>query len=274
MNQDKAARLAAIRAANAAKAAGATPPEGAASGVVPGDALEELDTRPPAIPLPLLGALFAAVIIGAIAAVWMLPAWLPGLNTSLSGAEPKAYWYISRVSAFVAYALLWLAMVLGLLMTNRLARLWPGGPVAFDLHQYTSLLGLAFALFHALILLGDHYMNYRLVQVLIPFASWNYAPFWVGLGQVSLYLMAIVGLSFYVRRAVSRRTWKLIHGLSFAVFCLVLLHGLTSGSDTGTGWALSIYLFTGGSVLFLTLYRVLRSQLYAGTPSQRPVHPR
>lgn len=274
MNQDKAARLAAIRAANAAKAAGATPPEGAASGVVPGDALEELDTRPPAIPLPLLGALFAAVIIGAIAAVWMLPAWLPGLNTSLSGAEPKAYWYISRVSAFVAYVLLWLAMVLGLLMTNRLARLWPGGPVAFDLHQYTSLLGLAFALFHALILLGDHYMNYRLVQVLIPFASWNYAPFWVGLGQVSLYLMAIVGLSFYVRRAVSRRTWKLIHGLSFAVFCLVLLHGLTSGSDTGTGWALSIYLFTGGSVLFLTLYRVLRSQLYAGTPSQRPAHPR
>jgi hypothetical protein len=61
--------------------------------------------------------------------------------------------------------------VLGLSITNRLARLWPGGPAAADLHEHASLLGLAFGLLHALVLLGDAYIGYTLPQLLIPFAS-------------------------------------------------------------------------------------------------------
>ncbi|NCC36175.1 MAG: hypothetical protein EOM24_29810, partial [Chloroflexia bacterium] len=94
------------------------------------------DLPPAMAPQALIGLLLSA-ILGAFAAVVLLPSWLPGLSASLLGAEPKAYWYLARSSAMVAYALLWLSMVFGLLMTNRLARLWPGGPVAFDLHQYT-----------------------------------------------------------------------------------------------------------------------------------------
>ena len=40
-------------------------------------------------------------------------------------------------------------MALGLGITNKMARLWPGAPAAFALHEYVSLLGLAFAVFHA-----------------------------------------------------------------------------------------------------------------------------
>jgi hypothetical protein len=52
------------------------------------------------------------------------------------------------------------SVAFGLIMTNRMARVWPGGPTAFDLHQFTSLLGLAFAVFRGLILLGDQYIKY------------------------------------------------------------------------------------------------------------------
>jgi hypothetical protein len=83
-----------------------------------------------------------------------------GLSGSLVWDAPKGYWYLSRASAWMAFALLWLSMALGLLITNRLARVWPGGPNAFDLHQHVSLLALAFSLFHALILLGDRYVGY------------------------------------------------------------------------------------------------------------------
>ena len=38
-----------------------------------------------------------------------------------AGVEPKAYWYLSRSSAIVAYILLWISMVLGLAITNKLA---------------------------------------------------------------------------------------------------------------------------------------------------------
>ncbi|GIV89060.1 MAG: hypothetical protein KatS3mg109_2009 [Pirellulaceae bacterium] len=217
----------------------------------------DLVDLPPAMSLPALFTILLGAILGAFAAVIILPAWLPGLSTSLLGEDAKAYWYLSRSSAVVAYALLWLSMVFGLLMTNRMARLWPGGPGAFDLHQHTSLLGLAFAIFHALILLGDRYISATLAEVLTPFGYVGYEPLWVGLGQLALYGMAVVGLSFYIKQWIGRTMWRLIHFLSFVIWILSLLHAVYSGSDLDilTG----LYWLSGGSVLFLTIYRVLVS---------------
>jgi predicted ferric reductase len=207
-----------------------------------------------------LALVLLATIAGALAALVALPVWLSPVSASLVGPEPKAYWYVSRASAMVAYVLLWLSMALGLGMTNRLARIWPGGPTAFDLHQHTSLLGLLFALFHALVLLGDSYMGYTLAQVLTPFASSAYRPMWVGLGQIGLYGMALVGLSFYVRGVIGRRLWRAVHFLSFVVFVLALVHGLWSGTDSTATWARAIYWTSGASLLFLAIYRLLAAR--------------
>jgi hypothetical protein len=262
---DKAARLAAIRAANARKQTATMP---SAVAVTPAPAL--LEDLPPAMTFHTVLLMLLAVAAGAFAAAVALPAWLPGLSASLLGPAPKAYWYLSRASAFVAFALLWLAMSMGLLMTNKLARVWPGGPTAFDLHQHASLLGLAFGLFHALILLGDTYSNYTLGQLLVPFASANYRPLWVGLGQIGLYLMAIVGLSFYARGLIGRRMWRLIHFLSFMLFALALLHGLQSGTDSPAGWARGLYWGSGASLVFLTIYRAIVTLARPATVRQPP----
>ncbi|HTP06976.1 MAG TPA: hypothetical protein VMP08_01905 [Anaerolineae bacterium] len=226
-------------------------------------AASDLDNLPPAMPLHTLIIMLLAAALGAFAAAIVLPNWLPGLSQSLLSSEPKAYWYLSRASAMVAYSLLWLSMASGLIITNKLARLWPGGPIAFDLHQFTSLLGLAFALFHALILMGDKYINYDLAQVLVPFNSTGYKPVWVGLGQIGFYLLAIVSLSFYVRKRLGNRTWRLIHYFSFLMFALALLHGIFAGTDS-TVVALQIfYWVTGASSLFLTVYRVIITRFAA-----------
>jgi hypothetical protein len=301
MSDTKAARLAAIRAANAQKQAGVAPAPPVDEAVAPATgatvvltavapASAAAETARPArapraaapaavvapadesAPAASLGMLVLAAVFGAFVAVFAIPNWLPGLSASLLGPEPKAYWYLARSTAFVAYGLLWLSMVLGLMMTNKLARLWPGGPVAFALHQQASILGLAFGLFHALILLGDRYSNYSLSQILVPFTSGGSAPLWVGLGQVSLYLMGLVGLSFYVRPLIGRQGWRVIHFISFVIFGLVLFHGVQSGSDSGALWARLIYWLSGGSVLYLTLYRVLSSMTQKPAPgvTQRP----
>jgi predicted ferric reductase len=251
MIDEKAARLAAIRAKNTAQAGPAAAP------APPSD---EFIDMPPAMAPQSLALMLFAVAAGAFAAVVVLPSWLPGLASSLLGPEPKAYWYLARSSAFVAYGLLWLSMVFGLLMTNKLARLWPGGPLAFDLHQHSSLLGLALALFHGLILMGDRYIQASLAQILVPFSYNGYEPLAVGLGQISLYLLALVGLSFYLKPWLGRRGWRAIHFLSFALFLLALAHGIFSGSDSGQSWATALYWSTGGSVLFLTIYRILVSR--------------
>ncbi|MCS6882561.1 MAG: hypothetical protein RMK84_01420 [Oscillochloridaceae bacterium] len=259
MSSDKTARLAAIRAANAARR---TPPSDAPATEGPlatPAARGTDDILPPTMALPTLFSLLAAAIAGALGAVFVLPAWLPALSASLLGDAPHAYWYLARSSAIVAYVLLWLSTVAGLLMTSKLARLWQGGPMAFDLHQHASLLGLAFAMFHAFILLGDRYIQADLRQLLVPFAYAGHQPLWVGLGQIGLYLLALVGLSFYIKSWIGRGAWRLIHFLSFALFVLVLLHGIFSGSDSANPWVQSLYWTTGGSVLFLFCYRLLRS---------------
>jgi predicted ferric reductase len=205
---------------------------------------------------PLLGSLIGVVVMIAIGIVmWGPSSVLAALSTALLGTHSA--WYLSRASAFVAYLLLWLSMVLGLTMTNRLARVWPGGPTAGALHEQTSLLGLGFGVLHALVLLGDQYSNYTLAQLLVPFAAGSYRPLWVGLGQVGLYMMALVTFSFYVRRWIGARTWRVLHYLSFALFAIVLAHGLFSGTDSGSLWAVAMYLGTGLSVIALTIYRVL-----------------
>ena len=217
----------------------------------------DLENAAPVMTLESLMLLFLSVVMGAILTIVVLPAWLPGLAVSITGEAPKAFWYVSRGSAFVAFALLWFSMGLGLIISNKLARLWPGGPVAFDLHQYTSVLGLAFALFHALILMGDSYIAYTLSQVLVPFSSENYRPTWVGLGQIAIYVWAVVVLSFYVRGRLGTRTWRLVHFASFAMLVLALVHGIFSGTDSADPWAIRLYWYAGGSLLFLLIYRIL-----------------
>ena len=211
----------------------------------------------PAMGFFTLMALLLASVAGAFSAVLLLPAAIPGLTGSLLGPEPKVYWYLARSSAWVAYLLLWLSMIFGLLITGKISRVWPGGPAAVDVHQFVSLLGIAFALFHGLILTGDRYIGFSVVQVLVPFSNPLYRPFWVGIGQIGFYMLGLVGLSYYVRRSLTPRVWRLIHYLSFLTFLLVLVHGVTSGSDSAQPWAIGIYWITGGSVWFLTVYRVV-----------------
>jgi len=211
-----------------------------------------------------------AVTVGMLVAVLVLPVFLPNMAFSLSGESPKAYWYLSRGTAFVSLSLLWISMALGFGITNKMARLWPGAPATFAIHEYVSLLGLAFALFHALVLLGDHFINFTLAQILLPFATVGYHPFWVGVGQLGFYTWAIVAFSYYVRQGIGQRTWRIIHYASFAMYMMGLFHGIFSGTDTTAGWAQAYYWFSFGSLFFLFVVRVIGALIDRLFPVKSP----
>ncbi len=218
---------------------------------------EELETG---LPIQEMLLIFLIAMTGLLLALNLLPVLLPGMAFSVSGSAPKVYWFMSRGSAIAAYWILWLSMSSGVIITNKIAQVWPGIPPAYEIHQYTSLLGMGLALFHALVLTGDHYIHYTIAQVLLPFGSQNYRPTWVGFGQVAFYLWGIVNLSFYVRKRIGKRAWRLIHFASYLSFFGAMLHGILSGTDTGTPWSLYLYWISGASLLFLTIYRVLASR--------------
>ncbi len=217
--------------------------------------------------------IFLAILTGLLAAILLLPVWLPNLATSLMGENPKVYWYLSRATAFVSLTILWISMALGIGLTNKMARIWPGAPAAFAIHEYVSLLGMAFALFHALVLLGDHYSKFTIAQILMPFATTSYRPTWVGIGQIGFYVLLIVNLSFYIRSLIGQKTWRVLHYLSFAMYAMGLVHGLFSGTDSPTSWAQWYYWISGGSLLFLSVYRILNTiaEKQARRPAPRPV---
>jgi len=204
-----------------------------------------------------------AAFVGALSAALILPNWLPGLSESLTGRDPKAFWYLSRGSAFSAFFLLWLSMMLGTGITNKLSVLWPGLPPTIELHQYTSILGLAFGLFHGLILMGDHYISFGLAQVLLPFSTSGYKPVAVGIGQLGFYTMLIITLSFYARKKIGPKTWRALHFVSFVTYIITLLHGILTGTDSSTLGAQLFYMISGGLLFFMVLYRILVSRANA-----------
>lgn len=206
-----------------------------------------------------------AMTLGLLGAIILLPTWMPNMASSLSGDNPQVYWYLSRATAFVSLSILWLSMALGLGITNKMARLWPGAPAAFAIHEYVSLLGLAFALFHALVLLGDHYINFTVAQIFMPFSTVDYRPLWVGVGQIGFYVWIIVALSFYIRSSIGQKAWRVIHYLSFAMYMMGLLHGLFGGTDSTANWAQWYYWISGGSLLFLLIHRIVNTIFEKGT---------
>ncbi|MBM3942709.1 MAG: hypothetical protein FJ316_07290 [SAR202 cluster bacterium] len=215
------------------------------------------DDLPPISPASARWLVITGIVLGLGLALMLLPWMLPPLRDTLLGPSPKAYWYLTRASGLVAYALLWASTAMGLLITGRLSRIWPGGPVAIDLHNFLSMLGLSVTLFHVFILLGDQYIGYNLFSLLAPFASLNYRPVEVAMGQLALYLGWAVTLSFYIRKKIGPRTWRRFHYASFVVYLLALAHGMTAGTDTMTVPVAAMYIITWLATFFLIVYRIL-----------------
>jgi hypothetical protein len=206
---------------------------------------------------------FAAVLAVALIVLPLLPGLVNNIIYSFhsfGGKAPKIYWYLSRAGGFVSFTILWISMALGLGITNKMAHLWPGAPSAFALHQYTGLLGLAFAAYHGLVLIGDHFVDFSLPRLLVPF-SIAYETFWVGLGQVGFFIWLLVVLSFYIRQRIGQKTWRMIHYLNFAVYVMVLMHGLRSGTDSEVPWVTWYFWISAASLTILLAYRIYELSL-------------
>ena len=211
----------------------------------------------------------------ALAAV--LLALLPGLAWAATSGETGANipWYLSRATGFVAYLLLFATVVLGLsIRTKSLDRLVARWRIT-DIHTFLSVLVVIFVAVHVAVLLGDTFIGFSAVQLLVPFAS-SYLPVWTGVGILSAYLLLLVAISFPARRFTGYRFWRALHYLTFVVYVGALVHAVFTGTDSRVGWAQAVYIGTAGIVLTLVLYRIIswsRREIAALTPRPRPVSP-
>ena len=209
------------------------------------------------LPLPIRFAVWAtfAVIVGVVLGS-TAPTALRRLGAVVALQPGMLAWYAVRAFGFLAYLVLAASVLYGLLLSTKILDAIAHRPVSFALHKDLSIVGLILASLHGIILLGDQSFDFSLRAILVPFAS-PYASFTVGIGQLTFYASLVILLSFYVRRRIGQRTWRLLHYVTFLSFAGASYHGIASGSDSGSAWAFWIYLAPVTAMVFLTTYRLV-----------------
>lgn len=177
------------------------------------------------------------------------------------------FWLLARASGLSAYALLTASVLAGLVLKSRpFGRALKTSSVT-DVHRFLALLGLGMLGLHAGAIMLDATVKMPLAGLVVPGAS-PYRPIAVSSGVVAAELMALIYVSFSLRKRVGVRNWRRLHWATYLVFVLGTAHGLFAGTDSSQPWARSLYLGAVGAVAFATAWRALtRPTRAAPTPA-------
>jgi predicted ferric reductase len=145
----------------------------------------------------------------------------------------QLWWYVARSSGTVSWALLALSVVWGLTLSTR----WLGRRARpnwlLDLHRFLGGAAVVFVGVHVAALVADSYTYFGPTDLLVPFAS-HWHPVAVAWGVIGMYLLVAVEITSLLRKRLSKRAWRATHLLSFPLFVLATVHGLTAGTDAGS----------------------------------------
>lgn len=199
------------------------------------------------------GALVGVALLMSLGAIGARAGWV---TIAFERPEGHAFWRASRAAGFAAYAALTLETLLGLFLSTDLASRWIARARTVELHRWLSATAIAMTFAHALLLVGDRYVRFDLLDALVPFAA-SYRPIAVGIGGLALYAMLLVHVSFDLRPRIGQRAWRAIHYLAFALYLGATAHGLLAGTDAGSPFVRGVYASSAALVLWLTIYRGL-----------------
>jgi DMSO/TMAO reductase YedYZ heme-binding membrane subunit len=200
-----------------------------------------------------LFAVAVGIVVGSTA-----PSAAHSVATAWEANRSSLTWLVERLAGFLAYFAVAGSVIYGLLLSTKILDAIAHRPITFNLHQDLASIGLGLAGVHGALLALDKTVPFSLQQIAVPGLS-PHAPVAVAAGQVAFYLMAIVIASFYVRRRIGQRAWRLLHYLTFLAFVGATAHGLGAGTDSGSAWAWWIYVVATVAVVFLFGYRILMS---------------
>jgi sulfoxide reductase heme-binding subunit YedZ len=99
------------------------------------------------------------------------------------------------------------------------------------------------------------------VDFVLPFLA-SYRPLWLGLGTLAVDTLAVVTVVSLLRHRVGPRAFRVVHGATYALWPVALLHALGSGTDAGTLWFRTLAATCVAAVLAAVAWRL--SPSYAG----------
>jgi predicted ferric reductase len=167
-------------------------------------------------------------------------------------AEPLSahlWWYVARAGGLVAWALVVASCAWGLLHATRALGRKPSPAWMLSTHRYLSALALAFVAVHVVAIIADGYVQFGVVDVLVPMASaWH--PLAVAWGILGMYLLVIVEATSLTRQRIPPRAWRGIHLLSYVVLASATIHLLAAGTDANALLPTASTVLIGVAVVF------------------------
>ena len=149
--------------------------------------------------------------------------------------EPHIWWYITRASALIAWVLMTLSVVWGILLSTRVMRRIDNPAWLQDLHRYLGGMTLVMVALHMVSLMLDGWLKFSLAETLVPFAT-DFKALPVALGIVAFYVLVAVQGSSLMMNRLPRKFWKGLHYASYAALVLVALHAGWTGTDVSAWW--------------------------------------
>lgn len=142
----------------------------------------------------------------------------------------KAVWYLSRSSGIVAWALVAVSVLWGLLLSTRLLGRKPSPAWFLDLHRWLGGLSVTFTFIHVAALMLDPKVPFSIAEVLVPGAA-EWHPVAVAWGVVAFYLLLAVQITSLLMRRLPRKLWAAVHQTSYALYIVATVHLFTAGTD-------------------------------------------
>lgn len=189
----------------------------------------------------------------------------------------QLWWYTARAGGIVAWGLLAASVLWGLALSTKAFGKRPRPNWLLDMHQWLGTLTMVFLGVHVVGLMFDSYVDFGLVDVLVPFAS-SWDPAAVAWGVVAFWLLLAVELTALGRRYLPKKVWRSVHYLSFPVFVLSTIHGVAAGTDAATTFAVATIVVVVAMVAMLSFVRLdqaaRQAKLDAAAPAAPPRVPR
>jgi methionine sulfoxide reductase heme-binding subunit len=162
-------------------------------------------------------------------------------------------WSLIRSSGIVAYLLLSLSVAAGLYVSIR-KRYGGKGTMWSFFHIAVGNWALYLSIFHGILVSYDTYVGFQWRELLIPFAS-HYKTFAMAMGTLGLYALIITVFTSEFRQAIGMSRWQKLHRINPLLYIMVTVHGILTGTDTGTYWGLYMYLSSALVIMILLYFR-------------------
>lgn len=183
-------------------------------------------------------------------------------------ADIPLAWYIGRASGILAFILLSIVVINGLLISTRLVFHFLPPALNYEMHRSLSWMALLTVIGHFVSFTFDSFFQLTFLEALIPFsvtrtfmsAVGANIGIAIGLGTLGFYIILTQIITSELKnKLIKHSTWRKLHYLSFIGYLLFLGHGIAAGTDTKTWWMIWLYTLSGSLVLLLIIIRIVGS---------------